>query len=126
MPSLTYETFGIIIIEAFARKTPVIVRDLGALPEVVNDSGGGFTYGTDEELLLAINKLATDTSLRDSLGEKGYQAFLKHWSTEAHMKLYFGFLDAIAKKKFGFIPWEIDNEKKANEVPEKVRGFPVL
>lgn len=38
VPSITYETFGMIIIEAFARKTPVIVRDLGALPEVIHDS----------------------------------------------------------------------------------------
>ena len=47
-----------IIIESFARKTPVIVRDLGALPEVVNDSAGGFVYRTDEELLAAMRKLA--------------------------------------------------------------------
>ena len=32
VPSITYETFGMIIIEAFARSTPVIVRDLGGLP----------------------------------------------------------------------------------------------
>ena len=35
VPSLTYETFGMVVIEAFARKTRVIVRDLGALPEIV-------------------------------------------------------------------------------------------
>src|SRR4030095_249191 len=40
VPSICYETFGIIIIEAFAMKTPVIVNNLGALPEVVEDSGG--------------------------------------------------------------------------------------
>src|ERR1044071_6897196 len=41
VPSITYETFGMTSVEAFARKTPVIVRDLGALPEVVHESGGG-------------------------------------------------------------------------------------
>jgi glycosyltransferase involved in cell wall biosynthesis len=111
VPSLTYETFGIIIIEAFARKTPVIVRDLGALPEVVNDSGGGFVYRTDEELLRAINCLATERKLRDSLGEKGYLAFVEYWSREAHLKLYFDFLRTAADKKFGFVPWESGNEE---------------
>ena len=53
---LTYETFGMIIIEAYARKTPVIVRDLGALPEVVEDSRGGFAYRTDAEMLEAVEK----------------------------------------------------------------------
>ncbi|MEJ7712595.1 MAG: glycosyltransferase [Pyrinomonadaceae bacterium] len=57
VPSITYETFGIIIMKAFARKTPVIVRDLGPLPEVVQDSGGGLVFRTDEELLQSIRRI---------------------------------------------------------------------
>jgi glycosyltransferase involved in cell wall biosynthesis len=57
VPSITYETFGMIIIESFARKTPAIVRDLGALPEVIQDSGGGFVYRTNEELLEAMRRI---------------------------------------------------------------------
>jgi glycosyltransferase involved in cell wall biosynthesis len=105
IPSITYETFGMIIIESFARKTPVIVHDLGALPEVVEDSGGGFTYRTDEELLTAIDRLSSP-KLRDSLGEKGYRAFIKWWSREAHFDLYFDFLEKAAFRKFGHLPWE--------------------
>lgn len=114
VPSITYETFGIIIVEAFARKTPVIVRDLGALPEVVRDSGGGFIYRTDEELLSAIRRLAASRSLRRELGKRGYEAFLKHWSKEAHLVKYFDFLRQAATKKFGRVPWE----KSAREEPE--------
>src|SRR5262249_33781169 len=77
VPSITYETFGLVIIEAFARKTPVIARDLGALPEVVEDSGGGFIYRTDDELLAAIGRMTTSPALRSELGEKGYSAFLQ-------------------------------------------------
>ena len=51
VPSVAYETFGLVVIEAFAQKTPAIVRDLGALPEVIQESGGGFVYRTDEEPL---------------------------------------------------------------------------
>lgn len=108
VPSICYETFGVIIIEAFARKTPVIVRDLGALPEVVEDSRGGFVYRTDEELLDAVRQIASGQALRDELGEKGYRAFLKWWTKEAHMDLYFEFLRNIAYRKFGFIPFEQD------------------
>jgi glycosyltransferase involved in cell wall biosynthesis len=106
VPSITYETFGIIMIEAFARKTPVIVRDLGALPEAVGDSGGGFVYRTDEELLAAVNRVATSPSLRGELGEHGYEAFLKYWSREAHLVMYFDFLRAAAERKFGRVPWD--------------------
>ncbi|MCS6953509.1 MAG: glycosyltransferase family 4 protein [Bryobacterales bacterium] len=106
VPSITYETFGMISIEAFARKTPVIVRDLGALPEPVEDSGGGFVYRTDAELLAAVRRLAASPGLRDQLGEKGYQAFLEYWCTEAHLTQYFRFLREAAERKFGSVPWE--------------------
>jgi len=105
VPSVTYETFGIIIIEAFARKTPVIVRDLGALPEVVNDTGGGFSYRTDAELLQHIQHIATSPGLRRELGEKGYRGFLVNWTRDAHFARYFNVLEEVAVKKFGHVPW---------------------
>jgi glycosyltransferase involved in cell wall biosynthesis len=105
VPSICYETFGIIIVEAFARKTPVIARDLGALPEVVQESGGGFAYRTDEELLNAMRQIAASPPLRTELGEKGYQSFVRWWSRDAHMDLYFGFLRAAAIKRYGYVPW---------------------
>jgi glycosyltransferase involved in cell wall biosynthesis len=106
VPSITYETFGIIIIEAFARKTPVIARNLGALPEVINDSGGGFTYDTDEELLDAIERIGRSPELRADLGERGYGAFTRGWTREAHLDLYFDFLRNIAERRFERVPWE--------------------
>lgn len=35
LPSEWYETFGLTVIEAMAVGTPVVVSDLGALPELV-------------------------------------------------------------------------------------------
>ncbi|MGH7767411.1 MAG: glycosyltransferase family 4 protein [Candidatus Binatia bacterium] len=112
VPSITYETFGMIIIEAFARKTPVIVRDLGALPEVVQDSNGGLVYRTDDELLGAIDRIMTSGSLRTELGENGYRAFVKWWSREAHVEMYFDFLRRNAVRKFGYVPWEDEEAKR--------------
>jgi glycosyltransferase involved in cell wall biosynthesis len=106
VPSITYETFGVIIIEAFARKTPVIVRDLGALPEVVRDSGGGFIYQTDEELLQFIKNIGASQAYRNELGEKGYVAFRRHWTRQAHLKMYDHFLRRAALNKYGHIPWD--------------------
>jgi glycosyltransferase involved in cell wall biosynthesis len=105
VPSITYETFGMISIEAFARKTPVIVNDLGALPEVVADSGGGCVYRNEAELLNSIRTLAISPTLRADLGEKGYQAFQKYWTRRAHLSLYFDFLERSATRKYGFVPW---------------------
>jgi glycosyltransferase involved in cell wall biosynthesis len=106
VPSVTFETFGMINIEAFARKTPVIARDLGALPEVIQDSGGGFVYRTDEELLASMERIAGSPELRADLGQRGYCAFLRWWCRDAHLQLYFDFLNSRAMKKFGGIPWQ--------------------
>ncbi|MCP4358981.1 MAG: glycosyltransferase family 4 protein [Chloroflexi bacterium] len=115
VPSITYETFGIIIVESFARKTPVIVRDLGALPEVVEDSDGGYVYRTDTELLEAIQKIASSPTQRTQLGENGYRTFLEQWSPEAHKQIYFHKLQEIGIQKFNTVPW-------ANEVaPQSVK-----
>jgi len=110
VPSITYETFGMIILESFARKTPVIVRDLGALPEVIEDSNGGRIYRTEAELLTAIRQLASLPDLRRQLGENGYKALVHNWIREPHLKQYFGYLDLAASRRYGEIPWEQTRE----------------
>ncbi len=110
MPSVGYETFGLIVIEAFAERTPVIVNALGALPEVVEESGGGFTYSKPDQLVEALERLRTNSELRRQLGEQGYQAYLERWGEEQHLKSYFGLLEATARRKLTYIPWEGSEE----------------
>ncbi len=86
----------------------MIARDLGALPEVIQDSGGGFVYRTDEDLLDAMNRIASFPSLREELGERGYAAFLQNWSRDAHMHIYFDFLEKNARAKYGWVPWRTE------------------
>jgi glycosyltransferase involved in cell wall biosynthesis len=105
VPSVTYETFGMTIVEAFARKTPVVARDLGALPEVIQDSGGGFVYRTDEELLCTLSRIAGSPRLRAELGQKGYDGFAQWWCREAHLRLYGDYLNQAGQKKFGYAQW---------------------
>ena len=93
VPSLVYETFGLIALEGFAQRTPVIVRDLGAPPEVVADSGGGFTYRTQDELVEAMERLRTNPALRAELGSRGYEAWRRLWSEDAHLEAYFAAIE---------------------------------
>jgi glycosyltransferase involved in cell wall biosynthesis len=93
MPSLVYETFGYVVLEAFHERTPVIVRDLGALPELVAESGGGLVFKTGDELVLCLERLARDEALRDDLGERGYQARHSLWSEAVHLDRYFRLID---------------------------------
>jgi glycosyltransferase involved in cell wall biosynthesis len=108
VPSICYETFGIIVIEAFSRKTPVIVNDLGALPEVVRDSGGGYVYSGIDQLEAYMHELAGDPELRHRLGMKGYFAFLREWNERAHLAKY---LDVVHELM----------ERSAKEVSPEIR-----
>lgn len=93
VPSLCYEVFGMVTLEAFAQRTPVIARDLGGLPEAVRESGGGYTYRTPEELMAAMEALRQSPTLRRELGTRGYQAYLSRWSEAPHLEAYFAAID---------------------------------
>jgi glycosyltransferase involved in cell wall biosynthesis len=101
VPSITYETFGMILIEAFARKTPAIARNLGALPEVIENSQGGFVYDDEKGLLDAVHRMGSDRAARDAMGALGYSAFERWWTPEAHLEMYGGYLNRLARAKFG-------------------------
>ena len=99
VPSLTFETFGQVVIEAYAARTPVIVHDLGPLPEIVAQSGGGLVYRDAQGLAEAIERLRVDRSLRDRLGEAGYQAYQTRWTEAAHLERYLGLIEEIRAHK---------------------------
>jgi glycosyltransferase involved in cell wall biosynthesis len=88
MPSTGYEVFGIVLIEAFAQRTPVIVRRLGGMPEAVEDSGGGLLFSTEDELLDAMRTLQRDPTLRRELGDEGHRGYLALWSEDPHVERY--------------------------------------
>jgi glycosyltransferase involved in cell wall biosynthesis len=89
VPSLCHETFGLVPLEAFAAGTPAIVRRAGALPELVEQSGGGLVYESDSELCGALELLLADRGRRDALGKRGYQAYRRCYSEEVHLGRYF-------------------------------------
>lgn len=97
VPSLWYEVFGIVILEAFAQRTPVIVRNLGGMPAVIKESDGGFVFDTEEQLLIAMDKLVNQPSLRSSMGLQGFEALQKKWTADVHLKRYFELIESIGR-----------------------------
>ena len=64
MPSICYETFGMVNIEAFSVGTPVIASEIGALNDIVNnDNGMTFKPYSLEELRICINKFSNIETL---------------------------------------------------------------
>lgn len=94
VPSLCYETFGLVPLEAFSTATPVIVNNIGALPEVIKD-GGGIAYSCAAELLAAMNKLLNNSQLRNQIGQQGLLNFRTNYSEDTHIERYLNLIKEL-------------------------------
>ncbi len=94
VPSLFPETFGYVVLEAFAVGTPVVVHeDGGALYETGFLSGGGLAYRTDTELLTALRRMVHDHRLHDDLAARGFAVRMGEWSESEHLERYFDLVE---------------------------------
>ncbi len=105
VPSLFPETFGYVVLEAFAVRTPVVVhRGGGALAETGVESGGGLGYSNDGELLVALRRIVHDTDLRDELAAAGHAIRRGEWSETAHLDRYFELIARCRSTRRGSTP----------------------
>jgi glycosyltransferase involved in cell wall biosynthesis len=99
VPSICFEMFPLVILEAFRQQTPVIVNNLGAMPEIIEESGGGFVYHTEEELIERMDQFLSNPSYRDELGQRGYQSYHQKWTTEPFLKRYLALIRDIQNNR---------------------------
>lgn len=88
VPSVCYETFGIILIESFRLGTPVIARRLGPFPEIVEASGAGALFETEDELIAAMRGLQEDPSRRAAQSQAARAAFGALWREDRVLAAY--------------------------------------
>jgi glycosyltransferase involved in cell wall biosynthesis len=99
LPSLAPEVFPLTVLEALACGTPVVVHDAGGNREAVEQTGGGFVYRTAEELRRILCALVRDTTLQETLGEKGRIGYRQFYSRELYVARYLGLIDTIVRGK---------------------------
>lgn len=86
VPSRWGEAFGRIIVEAYAVGVPVLGRQVGGIPEIIDKNQTGTTFSTDEECLSQLEQLGSNPGL------------LLHWQKGATKKgKEFG-VDLVASK----------------------------
>jgi hypothetical protein len=78
------------------------------MPKIIEESGGGFVYGTETELLGVMERLLLNRKLREETGQRGYEALEKKWRAEVHIEQYLKLIDEIAavRKQQGVAPKE--------------------
>ncbi|MBI4815264.1 MAG: glycosyltransferase family 4 protein [Deltaproteobacteria bacterium] len=99
VPSVGFETFGIILIEAFRNRTPVIARRRGPFPEIVEASGAGDLFETPEELRAALQAALASPERQRARGELGFRRFEELWSESAVLPRYLSVVRRAAERR---------------------------
>ncbi|MFN8602433.1 MAG: glycosyltransferase family 4 protein [Candidatus Binatia bacterium] len=80
-----YESLGIVLLEAMAVRTPVLVHaDSAVMVEHCRRSGAGFWLRDAAELVAAVRRLRDDPGLRAALGERGRGYVEREFSMDAY------------------------------------------
>ena len=99
VPSICFETFGIILIESMQRGTPVIARRIGPFPEIVEASGGGELFDGPEELLQSLRRVSADPQRTRQMGETGAAAQKRLWSESAVVPQFLSIVRRVAERR---------------------------
>jgi glycosyltransferase involved in cell wall biosynthesis len=96
-PSRT-DTFGNVVLEAFASGVPAVVTDAGGPKFIVRNGESGFVAGTDEQFVTHAGALLRDEKLRACMGAKARtQALGESWDA-VFEKVYDGYRVGIASR----------------------------
>lgn len=92
MPSLGGEVFGLVAAESMLRGMAVIVSDIGALREVVGETGASFEMGSKDGLVSCLRPLLRNDSLVAAMGaaakDRAERIFTKAAMIQGHIAIY--------------------------------------
>ena len=90
LPSIKFESFGMVLIEAMRQKVPVICSDSGGMKEIVKNNINGLTFKNNnindlkKKLLILVNS----KNKRKEFGKKGYLTFKDKFTNKIFIKEY--------------------------------------
>jgi glycosyltransferase involved in cell wall biosynthesis len=117
-PSSVAEPFGLTMLEAFASARPIIVTDMGGMPEVVqNEISGYIVHQRDFEALAdrVITLLGNDGLCR-RIGRSGRRNVEQHYTkaimTREHLRVYF---EVLGQKRLLRVRKKTEIERRARK-----------
>lgn len=91
------ESFGVAAVEAQACAVPVVVSNIGGLPEVIKDDITGFLVPSKDEISAAnaIEKLILNSDLRKKMGDASRDFVVKNYEWQKNAKIMEGLYNMI-------------------------------
>ena len=89
IPSEWYETFGMVVIEAYQCGIPVVASRIGSLAEIVIDGQSGLLFepGNAQDLAQKINMLVTNTDLASKLADRARRIFDERYTEDRNFEI---------------------------------------
>jgi len=90
VPSVWDEPLGLVILEAMAAKTPVVVTRKGGIPLMVKDGYNGYFVRSrnSKDIVEKVKKLLVNDNLRDKMGERARQTVKERFTWEKIAERY--------------------------------------
>lgn len=90
LPSIAFEDFPNVILEAMSLGKPVLASRLAGIPEQIEDGRSGLLAepGDEEAWAAALGRLTDDAPLRGALGRAGREAFERRFTAAASVDGY--------------------------------------
>lgn len=109
VPSVWFEQFPMVVLEAMGRALPVIGSRIGALPEIIEDGRTGSTFepGDARDLVRQVRRLWDDPQLCRQMGIAGRRKAVREFTEETYFQnLMAVYQTAIQRSQrgLGFIP----------------------
>jgi glycosyltransferase involved in cell wall biosynthesis len=103
VPSIWFESFPMILIEAFACGTPVIASRLGSLAEIVGDNITGRLVAPNDPMSLreCIASLISDPALAARLGADARRVFLERYTPRINLQRLEGIYENAIREFMG-------------------------
>jgi glycosyltransferase involved in cell wall biosynthesis len=88
VPSIWFETFGNVVLQAWSHARPILVSNSGALPELVEDGSTGRIFAPGDPVYLArvLGEVVSDPGYAEAMGNRGYKRIGEDFSEEVWVK----------------------------------------